>query len=104
NGTNGTNGTNGATNVVVRTIVVANQAPGSTADETVPCNTGERATGGGATYGGISDKTLVNASFPTKGGSTPATAGQTPDGWQSFLTNNTAVTLTATFYAICASP
>jgi hypothetical protein len=104
NGANGTNGTNSATNVVARTTTVNNvNGSGGSSIQNVKCNPGERATGGGVTLSGVGTNTLVNASYPTVSGS-QASAGQTPDGWESGITNNTAVPFTATHYAICASP
>jgi hypothetical protein len=103
NGTNGTNGINGATNVIVSTVAVSNVVTGNSAEKDVVCNPGERATGGGAAFNGIGPATDINASFPTHG-TNAASAGQTPDGWDSSITNTTKSTLNATFYVVCASP
>ena len=109
NGVDGVNGVNGATNVVVRTTTVDDT--GSTmgqAIQSVQCNAGERAIGGGA---GRSDGTnrggdTIQTSFPTVvSGSTatPAPPGSTPTGWRSAFSFTTQGPVIV-FYAICASP
>jgi hypothetical protein len=102
-GVAGTNGTNGATSVVVRTTTQSLAAGGS-AQMNVSCNPGERATGGGVGLSEVSSASTVEGSYPTGTGGGPAGAGQTPVGWFSGVVNNLGITLTATFYAVCASP
>ncbi len=102
-GATGLAGTNGATNVVVRTAIVS-VPTASGAIQGVPCNPGERATGGGVKLDIVSPLTeTVNASYPIFNGGAAA-AGQTPNGWASSIMNNTGSTMAATFFAICASP
>ena len=101
-GPQGRPGTNGATNVVVRTITES-IGSGGEGFKIVSCNPGERASGGGVSLPFFDSSTTINASYPTVG-ITPASAGQTPDGWGSAIRNSLASTQTATFYAICAAP
>jgi hypothetical protein len=102
-GTNGTNGTNGATNVAVRTATESVPTGGSS-QMNVTCNPGERATGGGVGLSEVSSASLVEGSYSTGPLGGPASAGQTPVGWFSGILNNLGITLTATHYAVCASP
>jgi hypothetical protein len=102
-GTNGTNGTNGATNVVVRTATESVPSGGSS-QMNVTCNPGERSTGGGVGLSEVSSASMVEASYPTGPLGGPAGAGQTPVGWFSGILNSLGITLTATHYAVCASP
>ena len=103
-GTNGKNGTNGATNVVVRSVSGPVSAGGSSGT-IVPCNPGERATGGGASFPAFLTSPLfvVNLTGPATNGA-PSTNGETPNGWISSITNNTGSSQNATFYVDCASP
>ncbi len=88
-GANGTNGTNGATNVVVRSLYLANGLG------QVTCNPGERATGGGIS----SDNTLTVAAR-----SEPAPNTGTPTGWSGILRSLVGATPSGTIYVVCASP
>ena len=107
NGTNGTNGTNGATNLAVRTST-DNFASAGDGDNTVNCNPGERAVGGGVARsgGGSTGGDVVTASYPTVqvsgGGTAPAPAGSTPTGWNSGF--HVASAAFVNYYAVCASP
>lgn len=103
-GIQGPPGASGATNVVVRSSSQAFAGTGAVAS-TVPCATGERATGGGlfANITGVSD--AITGSNPTTAdGGIPA-EGDTPVGWRSVYQSSTSVaSRVITFYAICAKP
>ncbi|MCW3018280.1 MAG: hypothetical protein JWN10_588 [Solirubrobacterales bacterium] len=92
-------GKNGATNVVVR-FVEGNVPNASVGEQTVNCNAGERATGGGdQLWNGSDAGTSVIASSPVPNGQ-----GETPTGWHVVWENKSGGTQTIHTYAICASP
>jgi hypothetical protein len=98
-GKEGTAGKNGATNVVVR-FVEGNVPNASVGEQTVNCNAGERATGGGdQLWNGSDAGTSVIASSPVPNGQ-----GETPTGWHVVWENKSGGTQTIHTYAICASP
>jgi hypothetical protein len=73
------------------------------------CNAGEKATGGGARFTGLSatNQHLLVYSYP-KNAATPATgvpaAGDVPTAWQASAYNNNGVTETLNVFVVCASP
>ena len=108
-GAPGPRGPAGATNVVVRTVSVANVPPDGFTDVPVDCHPGERAVGGGATYEGIFSGTeQVVETAPTMGVQVRRPQeGDVPTGWFSaigYSSNNMAERRTAVGYAVCVSP
>jgi hypothetical protein len=107
-GANGANGANGATSVVIRTATVS-IATGTRNFAVATCNAGEKATGGGARFTGLSatNQHLLVYSYP-KNAATPATgvpaAGDVPTAWQASAYNNNGVTETLNVFVVCASP
>jgi hypothetical protein len=73
------------------------------------CNAGEKATGGGARFTGLSatNQHLLVYSYP-KNAATPATgvpaAGDVPTAWQASAYNNNGATETLNVFVVCASP
>lgn len=98
-GNQGTPGLSGATNVVVRAVTITGLVGGS---QTVQCNPGERAVGGGANPAGFPSSDRLLASAPTVTMDTPAGDGTTPTGWITGIANASATD--TTFYAVCVSP
>lgn len=73
---------------------------GSVVEQTVNCNAGERATGGGdQLWNGSDAGNSVVASSPVPNGQ-----GETPTGWHVTWENKSGGTDTIHTYAICASP
>jgi hypothetical protein len=95
----GVPGQNGATNVVVRTVTLTGLVAGS---QSVQCNPGERAVGGGVAPSDFSSVDRVFASAPTTASNVTAANGSTPTGWVSGIQNGAGTD--TTFYAVCASP
>lgn len=107
-GDTGTAGANGATNVVIRTASVS--VTNNTRNFAVAaCNAGERATGGGARFTGLSatNQHLLVYSYP-KNAATSATdipaAGDVPTAWQASAFNSSGATDTLNVFVVCASP
>jgi collagen triple helix repeat protein len=101
NGVNGTNGTNGATNVTVNKASVPVPTGNVNTSAGIACSPGQLATGGGFNSGGTS--AVVTESSPSSdGGTNPATAGQTPNGWHIVVHSSAATT--GNIEVICASP
>jgi Collagen triple helix repeat (20 copies) len=107
-GDKGDPGANGATSVVIRTATVS-IATGTRNFAVATCNAGEKATGGGARFTGLSatNQHLLVYSYP-KNAATPATgvpaAGDVPTAWQASAYNNNGVTETLNVFVVCASP
>jgi hypothetical protein len=107
-GDKGDAGANGGTNVVIRTATVA-VAAGTRNFASAVCNTGEKATGGGARFTGLSatNQHLLVYSYP-KNAATPATgvpaAGDVPTAWQASAYNGSGVAETLNVFVVCASP
>lgn len=102
-GDQGDPGAPGATSVVVRTGTA--QVPaGSSGGAVAACLPGERATGGGVNLLLIENGDAVLRSYPTTGGSSAATAGQTPTAWFARVFNAGDVERPVTVFAVCAAP
>jgi hypothetical protein len=107
NGSNGANGTNAASKVVVRSTTVAIAGAGAPFSGDVQCDTGERATGGGAGRGyqqptSSTDRMLLR-SYPLDAAGHEATGGETPTGW-SVTGDTTGLGGNARIYVVCVSP
>jgi hypothetical protein len=103
-GAAGARGANGATNVVIRKsrVTIGTDA---TSSFSADCNTGERATGGGAFFPDDDSVTgdAITESVPTSGNNVGGASGATPNGWYVTVHNNgTSVPLEV--YAVCAAP
>ena len=108
-GGTGPRGPAGATNVVVRTVSLANAQPDVHTVLTVDCHPGERAVGGGATYAGVFTGTeQIVDTAPTMGvGVGFPQEGDVPTGWFTairYSSNNMAERRTVVGYAVCVSP
>ena len=103
-GATGPQGSAGATNVVVRTQSLAATPANTWVVYNVQCQTGERATGGGAAFatGPDPNDDLMWSKPVTAGG--VATNGSTPTGWVSIIKNNSASARASTGYVVCAQP
>lgn len=96
-GAQGAAGANGATSVVIRTTTITGNGAAS---GTIPCNAGERATGGGFAAGGNGAGIRVFNSRPF-----PSTAGATPTAWDvSVLQDGGAAAVSVPIYVVCAAP
>jgi hypothetical protein len=98
-GIQGSPGQTGFANIVVRTDTLTGLLAGS---DTVKCNPGERAIGGGVAHNDFSNNASIYASAPVAANGSIATAGSTPTAWATGINNTAAVD--TTFYAVCASP
>jgi hypothetical protein len=94
-GPKGDKGDPGATNVTVRELT-RSLAPGQTDGAFEYCNSGERATGGGA------DTSADAGMAMTQSRPDPFTG--TPNGWWAEAYNGTASTQQLHVYAICSAP
>jgi hypothetical protein len=92
----GQRGAAGATNVTVRTVA-DHIGPNNGGGTSVYCNTGEVATGGGAS-GEYSGSTIFLSD------SRPLLSSGVPVGWSASIHNGSAVDMTLTIYVICAAP
>lgn len=103
-GATGPQGPPGATNVVVRTQSLGATPAGEWVVYNVQCQTGERATGGGAAFatGPDPNDSLMWSEPVTASG--VAKNGGTPTGWSSILKNNSASARASTGYVVCAQP
>jgi hypothetical protein len=102
-GPEGPEGPAGATNVVVRTGTDP-VASGSGIGKDLMCQTGERATGGGAAFDLVNTGDRVLSSKPLEADGTGPESGETPRGWSSHLYQESGVQKTGNFYVICSSP
>lgn len=89
-GAKGDPGAPGATNVVVRTEVADVNGAGGRALFQVLCAPGERAVGGGASFGNSLTAAQLQQSFPVGDNGVRLGEGQTPTGWQTLLKNDAA--------------
>jgi hypothetical protein len=98
----GKDGTNAATNVVIRDSAGVDVADGDDGFDSVACDPGEKATGGGvfATDGTniINTDTAVNESDAT------VDSNDHPTGWEGGIHNASGGSVTLVVEAICASP
>jgi hypothetical protein len=98
-GVQGPEGESGFTNVVVRTATPNGLLLAGT--QTVECEPGETAIGGGATRNDLSNNSKLFASAPTNEKGGVAKDGETPTGWVTGVENPGGAT--TTFYAVCSS-
>ncbi len=114
-GTNGTNGTNGldgaagaagATNVVIRFATFTSDSSGNSSHESVACQAGERAVGGGIGWTqspGSGDAVRYSGPEDSSGNTFPA-QGATPTGWAGEIHTSDGAGKTGRVYVICAAP
>ena len=84
------------------TLVSCGGGAGGASSDTVSCQAGEVATGGGYTYESGKRHALVTESVPS-----PAAAGQAPTGWRikvETLTDDSSNNTPVTPYAVCMRP
>jgi Collagen triple helix repeat (20 copies) len=101
-GAKGDPGAAGATNVVVRWSTGVQLAPGAEGHDTVACNAGERATGGGGGFGLDFPGLALAASFPVA--STGGWTSGTPTKRYVSGRNGSASSDTLYAFVVCAAP
>lgn len=97
-GKDGKDGSNAATNVVIRDSDGVTVADGEDGFDSVACDDGETATGGGVFVTGDNTGVAVNESDAT------ADDNGDPNGWEGGVHNASGGDVTLVVEAICASP
>lgn len=98
-GQKGEAGESSLTNVVVHSLTVENA--GTAITRAVRCEPGEVAISGGAVNPSLGSTARILSTGPSNDENVFAAAGETPQGWETEVTNEVAKT--TVFYAVCAS-